>query len=78
MKILLQNALTKYYCGAAGDWTADPYAAFDFQHTAKALEFVHRRKLRDIQLIVRFDDPQWDETFPLPVRLGEMSQSVAC
>lgn len=58
MKILLQHVRSKrYFCG--GDvWTANLETAFDFQHPQWLREFVARHHLREVQMVVKFDNPE--------------------
>jgi hypothetical protein len=66
MKILLQHARTALYLRGLGDWTANPFDAYDFQHSQKAIDFAHEHALGGVQIAVKFIDSQFDETFPLP------------
>ena len=67
MKILLQNVQTKLYYCLLDIWTPNLIAAFNFRHSIKALEFVRKQRLADVQLVVKFEDSQWDEIVPLPL-----------
>ena len=73
MKILLQNVQTKLYYCLLDIWTANPVAAFNFRHTVEALAFVRTQNLRDVQLVVKFQDAQWDEIVPLPLIVAPIS-----
>ena len=66
MKILLQHARTQLFFRALGDWTANPYEAFDFEHSQKAIEFAHQHRLSGVQIAVKFIDSQLVEVFPVP------------
>jgi len=66
MKILLQHARTQLYFRGLGDWTANPFDAFDFQHSQKAIDFAQEHHICGVQIAVKFIDSQFDETFPLP------------
>jgi hypothetical protein len=66
MRILLQNARNKLYFRRTDVWTSNPHAAFDFQHSERALDFITKQSLQNVQLVVKFADPQWDEVVPLP------------
>jgi hypothetical protein len=65
MKILLQHARTQLYFRGLGDWTANPFEAFDFQHSRRATDFAHQNGLSGVQIAVRFFDSACDEVFPL-------------
>ena len=77
MRILLQNPRTKLYFCLLDMWTANPKAAFDFRHSRRALDFVNKEGLKEVQLVVNFDDPQWDEVVPLPVLVATLSRTLA-
>jgi len=75
MRILLQQFRTKLYFCRPEVWSAHPDAAFDFGHSRKALEFVREHQLSDVQLVVRFEDPRWDEVLPMPLVIATLYQS---
>ena len=77
MRILLQDTRTRRYYCLLDLWTEEIRAAFDFRHTGRALEFAHRSGLRDIQLVIKFEDSQWDETFPVPVAVQTVAPQKA-
>ena len=66
MKILLQHTRTQLYFRGLGDWTANPFEAFDFQHSQKAIDFAREHCIPGVQIAVKFVDSQFDEIFPLP------------
>jgi hypothetical protein len=66
MRILLQHCRTQLYLRGLGDWTANPYEAFDFQHSQKAIDFARSHKLSGVQIAVKFIDSDCDEVAPLP------------
>ena len=70
MKILLQHARTRLYFRGLGDWTANPFDAFDFQHSRRATDFAHENGLSGVQIAVRFFDSASDEVFPLTAAYG--------
>ena len=76
MRILLQHARTQLYCKGLGDWTANPYEAFDFQHSQRAIDFAHDHGLNGVQIAVRFSDCDYDEIAPLPPLTPPPSQRV--
>ena len=65
MKILLQNRRTKFYFRSCHAWTSNPDAAFDFETSRAALEFVEKRKLCDVQLVLRTESPERVEAVPV-------------
>lgn len=70
MRILLQHARTGLYLRGLGDWTANPYDGFDFQHSQKAIDYACKHGIVGVQIAVRFIDSESDEVVPLPVVAG--------
>lgn len=66
MKILLQQSRTQLFLKGLGLWTANPYEAFDFEHSQRAIEFAHNNQLQGVQIVVKFIDGQFDQVVPLP------------
>jgi len=75
MKILLQHARTQLYFRGLGDWTDNPFEAFDFQHSQKAIDFAQEHGIAGVQIAVKFIDSQFDEIFPLPAMAPSFAQS---
>ncbi len=73
MRILLQNVHTKLYYCLMDSWTANPVAAFNFRQAMQVLDFVRNQNLRDVQLVIKFEDTQWDEIVPLPLIVAAIS-----
>lgn len=74
MRILLQHARTGLYLRGLGDWTPNPFDAFDFQHSQKAIDFACKHGIVGVQIAVRFIDSECDEVVPLPT-VGANSRS---
>jgi hypothetical protein len=66
MRILLQHVRTQLFLKSLGNWTANPYEAFDFEHSQRAIEFAEQNQLNGVQILVKFIDSQFDEAVPLP------------
>lgn len=66
MRILLQHARTGLYLRGLGDWTANPFDGFDFQHSQKAIDYACKHGIVGVQIAVRFIDSECDEVVPLP------------
>jgi hypothetical protein len=66
MRILLQHARTGLYLCQAGNWTANPFEALDFQHSQVAIDFARDHGIDGVQIAVTFVDHQFDEVVPLP------------
>jgi len=66
MRTLLQHARTGLYLRGLGSWTADPYDAFDFQHSQKAIDFACKHGIIGVQIALRSIDSDCDEVVALP------------
>ena len=66
MRILLQHVRTQLYLQSPGNWTGNPFDAFDFQHSQKAVDFAREQNISGVQIAVAFADHQFDEVVPLP------------
>ena len=77
MRILLQSPKTKLFVCHKEKWTPSAHLAHDFQHSQRALDFVRRQNLKDVQLVVKFEDPQWDEIVPLPLVVATLAHRAA-
>jgi hypothetical protein len=73
MRILLQNSRTKLYFSLLGVWTANPNLAYDFRHSARALDFARANELPDVQLVVKFEDSKWDDVIRVPLQIATLS-----
>ena len=76
MRILLQHVRSRLYFCLLDVWVKDPHGAYDFRHSQRAFEFVQSRDLKDVQLVIKFEDPQWDEIVPVPLRVAAISSAV--
>ncbi|MEY4387343.1 MAG: hypothetical protein RLY20_2626 [Verrucomicrobiota bacterium] len=67
MRILLQHVRTQLFLKGLGNWTANPYEAFDFEHSQRAIDFASENNLQGVQILVKFIDSQFDEAVQLPI-----------
>lgn len=58
MKTLLRNVASGLYVRGPNHWTRDPDEAHDFRLIDRALEFVEKTGLKEMELAFAFDDPQ--------------------
>jgi len=72
MKLLLQGVHTKLFFRSGNIWTSNPEAAFDFQFSPGLSEFLDRHHLRDVQLVVKFEQPPRYEVVPLESVAGAL------
>lgn len=68
MRILLQHIRTQLFLKSLGNWTANPYEAFDFEHSQRAIDFAADNNLQGVQILVKFIDSQFDEAVQLPTK----------
>ena len=66
MRILLQHRRNRFYFRRLGVWTCDEQAAFDFERTARAIDFAQSHELQDVQLLVKFVDAEFDQVVEIP------------
>ncbi len=66
MRILLQHVRTQLFLKSLGNWTANAYEAFDFEHSQRAIDFAADNNLQGVQILVKFIDSQFDEAVQLP------------
>jgi len=74
MRILLQHRRNKFYFRRLGVWTSDEKAAFDFERTARAIDFARSHELLDVQLLIKFADAEFDQVVEIPGAVREASQ----
>jgi len=65
MNILLQNVQTKLFFRYGSVWASNPDVAFDFRTPQAVYDFVEKEALRDVQLVVKFSNPNRYEIVPL-------------
>ena len=58
----MQNGL---YYQDAEHWTADRARATDFKHTARALIFAAEERVRNVELVLDFEDPRYNIVLPI-------------
>ena len=72
MKILLRSVQTGLFYAGPDQWTKNGPEAFDFQKTDLALDAVRDAKLKSIELLMRFDNPD----FEIPLTVVDPGQGV--
>lgn len=73
MRTLLRQATTGLYFEGPDKWTPHASEAHNFKMIDRALEFVSRFKLRDLELVFAFDD--LDEVTTVPIDKMELRYS---
>jgi hypothetical protein len=65
MRILLQQKETGLYFKDVGSWTCDTGEAMDFVSSTAAIEFCLLNRLPDVQLVLKFEEQQYDIVLPV-------------
>jgi hypothetical protein len=65
MRTLLRKVSTGLYFQGPDQWTSDPVEAHNFKLIDRALEFVERWQLKDMELAFAFDDVEDVTRVPL-------------
>ena len=73
MRTLLRRISTGLYFQGPDRWTSNPSEAHNFKMIDRALEFIHRWHLNDMELAFAFDDPQ--EITRVPIDKMELRYS---
>jgi len=73
MRTLLRQASTGLYFQGPDQWTRELGRAHNFKMIDRALDFVHRFKLRDLELVFAFDDVR--EVTRVPIDKMELKYS---
>ncbi len=68
MRVLVQDTKTHLYLGQAASWTSDFNSAVNFQRTIKALDFLAMSQIKDAQIVMKFEDDQYDILLNAPTR----------
>ena len=72
MKVLLQNVQTKLFFSVLGVWTDNANQAYHFKHSDQALSFARKNNLSEVQVVLKFDDPQWRGVFQEPLLVASL------
>jgi hypothetical protein len=65
MRVLLRNIETGLFFQGPEQWTARPKLARDFEHGTDAIKFVYDSGLKDMELLLAFEDGHPDICLPL-------------
>ncbi|MDB6126021.1 MAG: hypothetical protein JWQ71_5014 [Pedosphaera sp.] len=71
MRVLVQDTKTQLYLGRAASWTPDFNQAVNFEHTLKAFNYLGVSQMKDAQIVMKFEDGQYD------IRLNPPQQRMA-
>jgi hypothetical protein len=70
MKILLRSIQTGLFYAGPDQWTKNGPEAFDFEKTELALDAVREGKLESIELLMKFENPE----FEIPLTIVDAGQ----
>ncbi len=70
MRILLCSTKTGLYFQSPDGWTAEPMLANDFRSSLKAALFAQEQRLKNVEVLVDFDDPEYNVHLPVQARLS--------
>jgi len=70
MKILLRSTETGLFYVGPDQWTKNDPEAFDFEQTDHALDTVRDARLKGIEVLVKFEDPE----FEIPLTIVDAGQ----
>ncbi len=65
MRTLLRQTRSGLYFGGPDKWTNNPAQAHNFKMIDRAIDFVTRFKLHDLELVFAFDDVQEVTSVPI-------------
>ena len=66
MRVLLLNPETGLYFQAGDEWTTRSDQAYSFKHSAEAMQLAGEKGLRNLEIVLAFDTPQYEVKLPLP------------
>ncbi len=65
MRVVIRNIKTGLFCAGGGEWAAQAEQAQDFSTAARAISFAFEAKLKDVEVLLCFEDPRYNIRFPL-------------
>jgi hypothetical protein len=74
MRILVQQKYSKRYFKDIDQWTRNHLEAMDFRTSTKAIEFCFSNRILDVQLVMKFDEQEYDIILPLTAEPGRKGQ----
>ena len=66
MRIVLRKISTGLFLNPADDWTAQLDEARCFKHSAEAMDVAREQHLEGTEVLLTFEDPPRQVSFPLP------------
>ena len=65
MKVFLRNKLNGWYYQGSSKWTPSQLEALNLDQSARAVEMVFQEHLEDVEILLCYDDPQYDVLLPV-------------
>ena len=65
MRILLQQKETGLYFKNIESWTRNSSEGMDFLSSTAAIDFCTRNKLKEVQLVLKFEEQKYDIVLPV-------------
>lgn len=75
MRTFLRHIATGHYFRAPERWTLDRDDAYDFEFVGKAMKTAHKLHIRDLELVLAFEDPAEAAATPFTKFLRRLSRS---
>ena len=66
---------TGHYFRSPAEWTLDRDEAFDFGIISKAMKVAHKLHIRELELVLAFDNPEHETTTPFEDFLRGLSRN---
>ncbi|HLP77050.1 MAG TPA: hypothetical protein VK327_09035 [Candidatus Paceibacterota bacterium] len=70
MRILIQQKDSGLYFKDIGAWTRNPVEAMDFLSSTSAIDFCVLNKISRVQLVLKFEEQQYDIVLPVMTKPG--------
>jgi hypothetical protein len=74
MRILIQQRASGRYFKDIQEWTRDHLEAMDFGTSSRAIDFCVANGLSGVQLVLKFEEEEFDLVLPLTVEPGQKAQ----
>jgi hypothetical protein len=66
MRVVLRDIKTGLYLQEIQKWTAELQQARAFRHSAEAMDFARENGFEGLEVLLAFDEPPRQVSFPLP------------
>jgi len=77
MRILLQQKETGLYFKDIASWTRNGSEGMDFLSSTAAIDFCTRNKVKDVQLVLKFDEQRYDIVLPVVHRPAHQADRLS-